>query len=87
MIYCLLGKGFFDDLGYRFTHKKKNINSIEDVQDGLEYRRHFGAGGLLQQQSNVALQFNTDGVAIFKSSALKIWPVYIEILDLAPNKR
>ena len=79
--------GFYDDLGYRFTRKKKVAQNIEDVQDGQEYKRFFHAGGLLTTQENVALQFNTDGVALFKSSAYKIWPVYVEILDLPPNKR
>lgn len=83
----MIEDGFYDDLGYRFTRKKKVVQNIEDVQDGQEYKSFFQTGGLLTTQANVALQFNTDGVSLFKSSAYKIWPVYIEILDLPPNKR
>ena len=87
VIFMLIENGFYDDLGYRFSRKKKVVQNIEDVQDGQEYKSFFQAGGLLTTQANVALQFNTDGVFLFKSSAYKIWPVYIEILDLPPNKR
>ena len=85
--FILIEDGFYEDLGYRFSRRKKVVQNIEDVQDGQEYKSFFQDGGLLTTQANVALQFKTDGVSLFKSSTYKIWPVYIEILDLPPNKR
>ena len=78
--------GFFDDLQHRFHRKKKNINNLEDVYDGRIYRR-LVKDGILQSGNNFSFVFNTDGVPIFKSSKVSIWPIYLVINELPYKKR
>ena len=75
--------GILDLLKYPVTRKKSHPDAIEDIQDGLLYRKHFGKDGYFKGTSNekkrneihVSFQINTDGVAIFRSSKYSIWPV------------
>lgn len=80
---------------YPVTRKKSHPDAIEDIQDGLLYRKHFGKDGYFKSTSNekkrkeihVSFQINTDGVAIFRSSKYSIWPVYLVVNELPPNSR
>ena len=36
---------------------------------------------------NLALTLSTDGVPLFKSSSVSLWPVYLPILNLPPEVR
>ena len=77
------------------TRSKSNPNGIEDVQDGLLYKRHFGSDGFFKgatdekkkSEIHKSFQINTDGVAIFRSSKYSIWPVYLVVNELPPNCR
>ena len=68
---------------------------IEDVYDGQMYHHHFDADGFFKgtQESkkkkgkHISFQLNTDGVAIFKSSKMSVWPVYLTINELPPHLR
>ena len=80
---------------YPVTRKKSHPDAIEDIQDGLLYRKHFGKDGYFKGTSNekkrkeihVSFQINTDGVAIFHYSKYSIWPVYLVVNELPPNSR
>lgn len=58
---------------------------IRDVYDGESYRKHFP--GFLSKPTNVSLLLNTDGVAIFSSSKVSIWPVWIQINELPTSQQ
>lgn len=87
--------GILDLLKYPVTRSKSNPNGIEDIQDGLLYRRHFGSDGFFKgttaekkkSEIHISFQINTDGVALFKSSKYSIWPVYLVVNELPPNCR
>ena len=74
---------------------KENENNIEDVFDGLLYKRHFNSQGFfhgttqdrLDKEIHLSFQLNTDGVAIFKSNKTSMWPVYLVINELHPKLR
>ena len=73
--------GFYENLQHRFNRKKKDINNIEDVYDGRIYKK-LVQKGILQSENNFSFIFNTDGVPIFKSSKVSIWPIYLIINEL-----
>ena len=77
---------FHDDLQYRFKRKKKCRDNIEDVYDGKLYKE-LSANGLLSCKDNISFLMNTDGVPVFKSSKVSIWPLYFIINELDYNKR
>ena len=57
---------------------------IHDVYDGEGYKRHLD---LLSQPANVSLLFNTDGVALYRSSKVSVWPVWAVVNELPPSLR
>lgn len=52
--------------------------------DGEGYRRHLH---FLSQPANVSLLLNTDGVAIYRSSKVSIWPVWAVVNELPVSMR
>lgn len=73
----------------RFKHYegKRNKNTIGDVYDGTIYKRLFENGGILSDKNNLSFALNTDGVPIFKSSNIGLWPVYLLINELPMSMR
>ena len=57
---------------------------IRDVYDGDHYRHH---SSFLSHPANISLLLNTDGVAIFRSSTVSIWPIWLMINELPKAKR
>ena len=78
-------KGFSDMLRHRFT--RQNSSNIEDVYDGSLYKKLYEDGGFLSCPHNISLQMNTDGVSIFNSSKVSVWPLYLTINELPPKVR
>ena len=74
--------GIWNLLNHRFSRVKKGKNNIEDIYDGKQYRRFFKNGGILDDQRNISLTWNTDGIPVFKSSKLAIWPLYFTVNEL-----
>ena len=70
--------------------RSSSTDCISDIYDGKQYAQHTANGGFLDPGTNAAnLSFliNTDGVAIFRSSKVSIWPVFLVINELPPNLR
>lgn len=78
-----LRKTFCDKLRtHRFKHYENNDkNCISDVFDGSVYKNLFNKG-FLNNPNNLSFAFNTDGIPIFKSSKVSMWPVYLLINEL-----
>lgn len=87
--------GILDLLSYPVTRMKINPDAIEDIQDGLLYKKHFGSDGYFKGTSDknkktemhISSQINTDGVALFRSSKYSIWPIYLAVNEFPPNCR
>lgn len=59
-------------------------SSMCDIYDGEAYKEH---SDFLSRPANISLLLNTDGVAIYRSSSVSIWPVWAVINELPPNLR
>ncbi|XP_069465487.1 uncharacterized protein [Ambystoma mexicanum] len=66
---------------HRFKHYSENIGNISDIYDGLLYKEMYKKG-ILSDKNNLSFSMNTDGVPIFKSSNVSMWPVYMLINEL-----
>lgn len=71
---------------YRINRTKFKEENIEDIYDGANYQKHFTDGGLLANKQNISFTWNTDGIPVFKSSKFSIWPLYLAINELPPQK-
>ncbi len=75
---------FWKLLQQRFKTERGDHNVIRDVYDGEEYTKH---SSFLSQPGNVSFLLNTDGVALFRSSTISIWPIWLAINELPPDVR
>ena len=57
---------------------------ILDVYDGQAYKKH---AAFLANPANISLVCNTDGVALFTSSTVEIWPVWLSSNELPRHER
>lgn len=75
---------FIRGLEKKSRRQKKNANNYEDIYDGNVYKQLAENGGPLSDKYpyNISFTVNTDGVPIFKSSKISIWPVYLMVNEL-----
>ena len=78
--------GFYNSIQYRFQRKKKHQNNLEDICDGALYQE-LSEKGILSSPDNISFLMNTDGVPVFKSSKVSIWPLYLVINELPYAQR
>ncbi|KAK3908821.1 50S ribosomal protein L25 [Frankliniella fusca] len=76
---------FVEDIQYRFNRVKKNSANLEDIFDGLVYKAAMQE--FLSEKFNISFMWNTDGVSLYDSSKLQLWPFYLVINELPPEKR
>ena len=72
--------------------RRQHVDSttISDIYGGAQYSTHSQPGGFLcphTNPANVSFTFNTDGVALFRSSQTGIWPLFLVINELPPATR
>ena len=81
-----------DDTIWKLLKDRKHLSGqlISDITDGKQYRKLSEPGQFLcpvSHPANISLMLNTDGVALFKSSAADIWPIFLVINELPPTVR
>lgn len=81
-------KSFLEKIrSHRFKHYKNNDEkSVKDVYDGTNYKEAFRKG-FLEDPNSISFSLNTDGVQIFRSSTVSMWPVYMLINELPVSER
>ena len=77
--------GFYESLQYRFKRNKRSTDNIEDIYNGLIYEKHLKNYGFLANPDNISFLWNADGVPLFKSSKISIWPIFLVINELEPS--
>ena len=80
-------KDFHIKLSHRFKRIKKSPGALEDIYDGKLYTRYSSKGGFLDSPDNISLMWFTDGVPLFKSSKVSIWPLFLAINELPIQER
>ena len=60
---------------------------ISDIKSGKSYQKLKEPGEFLFKTNNITLTMFTDGVALFKSSSICLWPIYLIINELPPSDR
>ena len=77
---------FYSSLRHHVHREKKNRNNVEDIYDDVLYK-NLWKKGILSSPDNISFLMNTDGVPVFKSSKVSIWPLYLIINELSYGKR
>nr|XP_012234439.1 PREDICTED: uncharacterized protein LOC105679152 [Linepithema humile] len=78
--------GFYNQLQKRFERIANLPDVITDVYDGSLYRKWVD-NGFLRNPDNISFSWYTDGVPVFKSSKISMWPLYLTINELPFNER
>ncbi|XP_070522164.1 uncharacterized protein [Cardiocondyla obscurior] len=80
-------KNFRELLLYRFQREGGlRFSSFRDIYDGSLYQQYVH-NGFLSNPNNISFTWYTDGIPIFKSSHISIWPVYLTINELPYKHR
>lgn len=59
---------------------------ISDIKSGTGYLKLKQPGGFLHKSTNITLTLFTDGIPLFSSSSVSLWPVYLLINELPPHE-
>lgn len=71
-----------------FERFEDGSNIITDILDGSAYRAMMSDDGFLSKMKyNLTAVFNTDGVSLYSSSKIELWPIFLAINELSPQKR
>lgn len=76
-----LRENFYNSLQWRFQRPNNQNGIIRDVYDGLLYQEWMRNNFLLNP-NNISFSWYTDGVPVFKSSKVSVWPLYLSINEL-----
>ena len=74
-------RDFYNNLQHRFHRPMHQPHTISDIYDGTLYQAWMD-NGFLSDSSNISLSWYTDGVPVFKSSKISVWPIYLSINEL-----
>ena len=80
-------KEIWNVIAYRkkIAKERNHHENKVDIILSKEYQKLNKERQFLCHEFNISAQFNTDGVEIFQSSSLKIWPIYIAINEFLVN--
>ena len=73
-------EGFYSSMEANF-HRKR-MPDLNDIYQGTLYRKYVENSGPLSSPDNISFTFNTDGAAVFKSSNVSVWPLFLVINEL-----
>ena len=71
-------------------YKLKSYHESElrfDLLNGEVYKKLSSEHAFLKMEESITFLFNTDGVALYSSSKVNIWPIYLVINELPPKLR
>ena len=71
----------------QYKNTPNHSSSIRDIVDGTVYKKFKEPEGFLTNEDNLTLLFNTDGIPLYKSSKVNIWPVFLAVNELPPEER
>ena len=66
---------------------KSHDKQLTDIICGTAYQEQIEDGNFLSPDNTISGIFNTDGVQIYSSSGIKLWPIYIAINEIPIKQR
>ncbi|KAJ8671928.1 hypothetical protein QAD02_003187 [Eretmocerus hayati] len=75
--------GYYNDI----VRRRRNPETVSDITDGILYRRFVSSLPEHLRLRYATCIFNTDGVPVFKSSNISIWPIQLVINELPYDVR
>jgi hypothetical protein len=84
--YCVVIADHWEDLKYPFT-KTLHDGVMHDIWNGEILASEVKKGKFFSNREHFAFSLSTDGVPIFKSSSMSLWPVYLVVNNLPPAIR
>lgn len=67
--------------------RSKDPRKIEDIVDGVGYRELCEEGQFLESVENISVIFNSDGIPLYASSKVKLWPIFMAINEEPLSQR
>ncbi len=73
---------------YKDARKKKSTDAVEDIFDGIKFK-HVVTETLPVNDRTIAIHliWNCDGIYIFNSSSIQLWPIQCIVLNVHPSLR
>lgn len=65
----------------------RSTNFISDIFDGTLYKKLLQDGFPLSNVNALTVTFNTDGVAVHKSTKNSLWPIWLYVNEVCPTQR
>lgn len=60
---------------------------LSDITDGRAYRELLSEGQFLSEPNNITVVMNTDGVNLYSSSKVELWPIFLALNEMSPATR
>ena len=81
--------GILDDIQAQKTAASslKDADTIKDISDGSAYRNMLKDDGFLCDKYSLTAIINTDGVNLYSSSKVELWPIFMAINEISPKAR
>lgn len=70
---------FYNKLQNTFEQRMQVSENIKDIYDGQLYREWIN-NGFLSNCNYISFTWYTDGIPVYKSSNISLWPLYLTIL-------
>ena len=69
------------------TAKTSHSSTVTDITDGKYYRHLLEEGQFLANENCISGMFNTDGIPLYKSAHVKLWPIFLAINEIPLRQR
>ena len=87
ILYFILYNVFLENWQHLLPINASRNGTLQDVWDGSGLHPLIAPDRFFSNPHNMALSLSTDGVPLYKSSAVSLWPVYVVVLNLSPHIR
>ena len=67
--------------------KTSDSSILSDITDGSYYRHLLDDGQFLANENCISGIFNTDGIPLYKSAHVKLWPIFLAINEIPLRQR
>ncbi|XP_048255342.1 uncharacterized protein LOC125381981 [Haliotis rufescens] len=84
----LQSPGIWKDIQERKKTLAERCDDIlRDITDGRAYRRLQDEGQFLSDPNSLTAVLNTDGVNLYTSSKIELWPIFLSVNEMTPSLR